>query len=333
MPTNVTAIPPIPLSVHAVHQTPTTPNLTTMMSPMAPPKTTEVPPAAASPKLAARKEKPTPSKAREDPIAASVMQQSTVANKHAQQQAVQENEQFASLWLRSALEPAANMQVKIEQQEVYKLYITASSKIGRRGVCSPMHFPRIVRNVFGGSVGPTAQKCTKNGIEVTEYHYEGLQIRARPLTVVQKEPDTKIQPTQVQIADPALTGQSCSSPQPTATTSTGSILYKNVMIHQNTGQAAADSNKSVIVVTSQATTGQQQSIIVQQSGIVGQTQQQQTSSLIKSLLANKVTTTNDGSSNPTVITSTSAATNVSNCLIASNVNQLHQVTPREQKNK
>jgi AT-rich interactive domain-containing protein 2 len=268
------------------------------------------------------------------------MQQSTVATKHAQQQLVQENEQFASLWLRSALEPAANMSVKIEQQEVYKLYITASSKIGRRGVCSPMHFPRIVRTVFGGSVGPTAQKCFKNGAEVTEYYYEGLQTRARPLTVVQKEPDTKIQPTQVQIGDPAITGQLCSSPQPTSTTGTGSILVtqvhgKNVMIHQNATQAQqqqqqqlVDSNKSVIVVTSQAGQQPQQSIIMQPSGIVSQTQQQQTTSLIKSLLANKVTPTNDGSSNSSVITSTSAATNVSNCLIASNVNQLHQVTKK-----
>lgn len=65
---------------------------------------------------------------------------------HAHQQAAQENEQFALAWLRATFEPATGC--RIEQAELYKQYLTACAKIGRRGVIAPLHFPRCVRYIL-----------------------------------------------------------------------------------------------------------------------------------------------------------------------------------------
>lgn len=65
---------------------------------------------------------------------------------HAHQQAAQENEQFALAWLRATFEPATGC--RMEQAELYKQYLTACAKIGRRGVIAPLHFPRCVRYVL-----------------------------------------------------------------------------------------------------------------------------------------------------------------------------------------
>ncbi|XP_059620486.1 AT-rich interactive domain-containing protein 2 [Phlebotomus argentipes] len=110
----------------------------------------------------------------------------TVAAKHAQQQLIQENEQFALAWLRATFEPAVNLNTRIEQQELYKMYITASSKLGRRGVVSPVHFPRCVRSVFGGTVGPNPMKLEQVPSDSPQFYYEGIKIRAKPLPVVHK---------------------------------------------------------------------------------------------------------------------------------------------------
>lgn len=100
----------------------------------------------------------------------------SVGSKHAQQQLLQENEQFALAWLRATFEPAMAITSRVEQQDLYKMYLTASTKVGRTGVVSPMHFPRCVRSVFGGTVGPNS----KNN------YYEGIRIRAKPLAVMHK---------------------------------------------------------------------------------------------------------------------------------------------------
>nr|CAD7401397.1 unnamed protein product [Timema cristinae] len=100
---------------------------------------------------------------------------------HAHQQAVQENEQFTLSWLRATFEPLVG--ARIEQGEMYKQYLTACSKIGRRGVIAPLHFPRCVRSVFGGSVGPTTQKASNLTAGTTEpppCFYEGIKVRPNP---------------------------------------------------------------------------------------------------------------------------------------------------------
>lgn len=103
------------------------------------------------------------------------------SNKLAQEQ---ENEQFALAWLRATFEPINVLASRIEQQDLYKMYLTACSKIGRTGVVSQYHFPRCVRNVFGGTVGPNQIKIKQ--CAVSNFFYEGIRIRAQPLAVVHK---------------------------------------------------------------------------------------------------------------------------------------------------
>lgn len=102
--------------------------------------------------------------------------------KQSQQQVVQENEQFALAWLRATFEPVMALTSRIEQSDLYKMYNTASSKIGRQSVVSLAHFPRCVRMVFGGTVGPNKIKINN----VDTMCYEGIRIRAKPLAVVHK---------------------------------------------------------------------------------------------------------------------------------------------------
>lgn len=75
--------------------------------------------------------------------AQSMTPQQIIQQQHAHQQAIHENEQFALAWLRATYEPCTNG--KVEHQELYKHYLNSCSKIGRRGVISPLHFPRCVR--------------------------------------------------------------------------------------------------------------------------------------------------------------------------------------------
>lgn len=105
----------------------------------------------------------------------------TVAAKHAQQQQSQENEQFAYAWLKATFETTPSLASKIEQSEVYKLYLAANAKIGRKAVVPQVHLPRCMRTVFGGTVGPTLIKTTDaKGIESSCYFYEGIKLRPKP---------------------------------------------------------------------------------------------------------------------------------------------------------
>lgn len=110
----------------------------------------------------------------------------SMSSKHAQQQAIYENEQFALAWLRATFEPTSNITHRVEQQEMYKIYVNASTKIGRRGVVSPLHFPRCVRSIFGGTVGPNPVKNENQSIttEMIQYYYEGIRMRTKALPVI-----------------------------------------------------------------------------------------------------------------------------------------------------
>lgn len=106
-------------------------------------------------------------------------------SKPVQGQVQQDNEQFALAWLRATFEPVPTMATRIEQQDMYKMYLTASSKVGRVGLSSPSHFPRCVRSVFGASVGPNVPKGAAQSESPTLF-YEGIRIRAKPLAIVYK---------------------------------------------------------------------------------------------------------------------------------------------------
>ncbi|PNF32753.1 hypothetical protein B7P43_G04513 [Cryptotermes secundus] len=130
---------------------------------------------------------------------------------HAHQQAAQENEQFALAWLRATYEPATGC--RIEQAELYKQYLTACSKIGRRGVIAPLHFPRCVRSVFGGTVGPNPQKQSigvSGSVDqpgtTNLMFYEGIKVRANPFSVPVSVSATVQQPPSPQPA-PAVSVQ------------------------------------------------------------------------------------------------------------------------------
>ncbi|XP_014218963.1 AT-rich interactive domain-containing protein 2 isoform X2 [Copidosoma floridanum] len=106
--------------------------------------------------------------------AAKVPVTNSLQQQHAHQQIIQENEQFALGWLKANFEPAPG--VKIEQEELYKKYLGNCTKIGRRGVIAPLHFPRCVRSVFGGTIGPNPLKGDTSG----SMFYEGIKLRVNP---------------------------------------------------------------------------------------------------------------------------------------------------------
>ena len=107
-----------------------------------------------------------------------------ITAKHIQQQQAQESEQFAYAWLRASFEAAPA--VRMDQQELYKLYLATNGKLGRKVVLPQTHFPRCVRAVFGGTVGPVQLKIEQKGVETVGYYYEGLRLRAKPLPIVHK---------------------------------------------------------------------------------------------------------------------------------------------------
>ncbi|XP_045481044.1 AT-rich interactive domain-containing protein 2 isoform X6 [Harmonia axyridis] len=105
----------------------------------------------------------------------SLTPQQLIQQQHAHQQAIHENEQFALAWLRATYEPCNNS--KVNSQELYKHYINSCTKIGRQGVISPLHFPRCVRSVFGGTVGPNPMKLSN---PKDPQFYDGIKALAHP---------------------------------------------------------------------------------------------------------------------------------------------------------
>lgn len=57
----------------------------------------------------------------------------------------QENENFASQWLRNTFETHNQPGRGIEQGEMYKLYLKACSLANRKSYIAPLHFPQCVR--------------------------------------------------------------------------------------------------------------------------------------------------------------------------------------------
>lgn len=105
--------------------------------------------------------------------------------KQSQQQIIQENEQFALAWLRNNFELSPSLMVKIEEQDLYKMYVNACTKVGRKGALSQVHFPRCVRSVFGGTVGPNAGNSDSG--ERPPMYYCGIKPRATMMQQSQPE--------------------------------------------------------------------------------------------------------------------------------------------------
>ncbi|XP_022823434.1 AT-rich interactive domain-containing protein 2 isoform X4 [Spodoptera litura] len=119
----------------------------------------------------------TPTKSSEASGAApAVAPASSLQQSHLQQRTVQENEHFAQAWLRSAYEvlPAGDNSA-CEAGDVYRQYLACCTKLARKGLIAPAHFPRLVRTVFGGTVGPNTVTLSTGE---TQQVYIGIRSRA-----------------------------------------------------------------------------------------------------------------------------------------------------------
>ncbi|XP_038119078.1 AT-rich interactive domain-containing protein 2 isoform X4 [Culex quinquefasciatus] len=270
------------------------------------------------------------------PTPPSTTQPTTVAAKHALQQQSQENEQFALAWLRATFEPTPSLANRIEQAELYKLYLAANAKIGRKAVVPQVHLPRCVRTVFGGTVGPTQVKSQAEGgggAETVSFYYEGIRLKAKPAVATAGGVTS-----QKVVNPPAQLLQQVLNSNQSGETKNVIVVNQTTISPQPLGTIVAPPQPP------QQTTGT--TTIMNQSGTISSTTTNP-SALIKSLLANKVTTTTTMPSsesgtggNLVVVTSSTSSSlsstttsinpsTTSNCLIASNVN-VHQVAQRQQ---
>ncbi|XP_065347781.1 AT-rich interactive domain-containing protein 2 isoform X7 [Cloeon dipterum] len=103
-----------------------------------------------------------------------------------QQQQIQENEQYGMAWLRANYEHSSG--AAVDQNEMYQQYVAACSKIGRRGLPS-FQFSRLVRTVFGGSVGPNPKPLTAPG-GTQEFQYVGIKVAQRQQRLMQQQLQT-----------------------------------------------------------------------------------------------------------------------------------------------
>ncbi|XP_071559644.1 uncharacterized protein Bap170 isoform X6 [Temnothorax nylanderi] len=161
--TAVPVTPTTPATTTAPASTPSTPaTITATPAPASPASSRPTTPAATSTKSTTHK---------------AVETANAIQQQNAHQQIIQENEQFALGWVKATFELAPG--IRIEQEELYKKYLGCCTKIGRRGVIAPLHFPRCVRSVFGNIVGPNPLKGENTG---TQY-YEGIRVRATPAPI------------------------------------------------------------------------------------------------------------------------------------------------------
>lgn len=102
----------------------------------------------------------------------------TIQQSHLQQQQILENEQFALAWLRASFEPLpVNNNAGVDAGEVYRQYLALCSKLNRKGLIAPAHFPRLVRTIFGGTVGPNNVTISTGE---TQQMYIGIKSRNTP---------------------------------------------------------------------------------------------------------------------------------------------------------
>ncbi|KAJ2945206.1 hypothetical protein O0L34_g9275 [Tuta absoluta] len=115
------------------------------------------------------------------PAATTVAPMSSIQQSHLQQRTVQENEHFAQAWLRSTYEALpAHDNSACDSAELYRQYLACCTKLGRKGVIAPLHFPRLVRlvrTVFGGTVGPNTVTISTGE---TQQVYIGIRAKNQP---------------------------------------------------------------------------------------------------------------------------------------------------------
>lgn len=221
--------------------------------------------------------------------------------KQNQQQQHQENEQFAIAWIKNNFELSPSLMVKIEEHDMYRMYLNACTKIGRKGVISQAHFPRIVRSIFGVSVGPNPNNPDPSAGEKVINYYCGIKPRAMTLPTPVTTAEGNIVKTEVQVS--IKTEES-----PLAT-------HLKASQSQSLLQQALSTSHSVPTTQSPA-------ITTSASGLSSPTT---STSLIKSLLANKVTTANTNIETNSSTTAITVVTSMPPTCVSTTTPSLHQV--------
>nr|NP_610216.1 brahma associated protein 170kD [Drosophila melanogaster]AAF57363.1 brahma associated protein 170kD [Drosophila melanogaster]AGW52162.1 FI23954p1 [Drosophila melanogaster] len=151
------------------------------------------------------------------PIAATVTLPSLPS---ASQSFTHEDEQYALAWLGATYERAGNgNDLRVEQAELYRIYLSHCQKAGKLSVVNHMQFPRLVRLIFNQSVGPVIVRHL-DGIELPGTYYVGIRMRAQPLAM-QQRPTPSIVP--VKKDTPILPKQPFSDPVQTEVASEESV--------------------------------------------------------------------------------------------------------------
>ncbi|CAH2055845.1 unnamed protein product, partial [Iphiclides podalirius] len=196
----------------------------TVSGPSAPPADREhAPPPPSSQPVKTVPEPPAPIPVQPTPqIAQPSTPVSSIQQSHMQQRTVQENEHFAQAWLRSSYEPLPSSDNSAcDAAEVYRQYLACCTKLGRKGVIAPAHFPRLVRTVFGGTVGPNTVTMATGE---TQQVYIGIRSRS-----IQNRTNPPVGPS-----SPILKAQLTNKP--------GAVEVKPVVVQpQQSSSAAAPS--------------------------------------------------------------------------------------------
>ncbi|XP_034476158.1 AT-rich interactive domain-containing protein 2 [Drosophila innubila] len=96
-----------------------------------------------------------------------------------------DDETYALAWLGATYERAGNgHDYRVEQQELYTIYLSHCQKAGKHSVVNRLQFPRLVRLIFNPSVGPAIVRQV-DGTDLPGTHYIGIRMRAQPLPMQQ----------------------------------------------------------------------------------------------------------------------------------------------------
>uniref|UniRef100_A0A1I8MHJ9 ARID domain-containing protein n=1 Tax=Musca domestica TaxID=7370 RepID=A0A1I8MHJ9_MUSDO len=96
-----------------------------------------------------------------------------------------EDEQYALAWLGATFERTPSSECHIDQQELYRMYLSHCQKAGKHSVVNHMQFPKLVRLLFTTAVGP-AMVRKMDGTDLPGLHYVSIRLRAQPLPLQQK---------------------------------------------------------------------------------------------------------------------------------------------------
>ncbi|XP_073843149.1 brahma associated protein 170kD isoform X2 [Musca autumnalis] len=96
-----------------------------------------------------------------------------------------DDEQYALAWLGATFERVSSNECHIEQQELYRMYLSHCQKSGKHSVVNHMQFPKLVKLLFTAAVGPAIVR-KMDGTELPGLYYVSIRIRAQPLPMQQK---------------------------------------------------------------------------------------------------------------------------------------------------